>query len=242
MKKAAIVLSLCLLFTSVGVGQDEELLDLIALKAAKAASRPHNEETSGVGSGVGYASNEKRPRCPVKITLAQLDRASYRIGDRLVYEAVVENVSEEKILLPASVEGSEEEFAANARYLANYSAYSRAYLSLAVKTELSEYPQIFVIERLYGVETAPESYRILLPGQKLRIRGQGSVSFGSGVFFEKLAPELPRKYEVQVAIEFYHFRDRVPAFIRQFDKPAVSTNSVTIELRKYEPPDQSPSQ
>jgi hypothetical protein len=238
MKKAAIVLSLCLLFTSVGVGQDEELLDLITLKAAK-ASQAHDEPTTGGGSASGDSG--ERPQCPVKLTLARVDKPVYQIGDEIVYEAIVENVSQEKVLLPASLDGSDAEFAASARYLANYSAYSRVYLSLeAENTET--YPQIFVNDVLYGAEPRPGSFRILSPGQKLRIRTSGLVRFINSGFFEKFASELPKKCEVRVSLTLFHFRNRVAGFTQQFDEPAVSANSVTIELRKYEPPDQSPSQ
>jgi hypothetical protein len=243
MKKGMIAACFFALFSMFGVGQESaELLDLTApmerlFQAQRPPLQPGEVEHHG---GVGDEPRDgEPPKSPVTITLERVDKPVYQIGDQLVYEVTVENVSSEDVIVPTSYNEDERDIV----YGAHISGNSRSYAKALVKLDFADgkLNQSLTLTTLYGATALPQSLRVLHPGRKLRIRDKEKIYFGDSDFRKRLAAETPKKVELRASLTLYVLDSHRFSFVKRY-KTAVSTNSVTIELRKYEPPDQSPSQ
>jgi hypothetical protein len=243
MRKGMIAACFFALFSIFCVGQEDmELLDLTVrtekvFHSQRPPLQPGEVEYNG---GIGDEPRDgKPPKSPVAITLERVDKPVYQIGDLLVYEVTVENVSSEDVMIPTSRNEDERDVVYGARISGNSKSYAKALVDLHFAD--GKLDESLTLTTLYGVTALPQSFRVLHPGRKLRIRDKEKVYFGDSDFRKRLAAETPKKVELRASLTLYVLDSYLFNFVKKY-KTAVSSNSVMIELRKYEPPDQSPSQ
>jgi hypothetical protein len=193
--------------------QQEELLDLTRIKVTK---KERQGPLSGSGM-MGFAGHDRTPKIiPLKITLLSLDRPSYRLGETVVFEVRVENITQEIVVLPWSpdidaVKPDEE---------SDPPGYMDAYLTLVVRVDISG-DQTVIGQPLYGSELEPGSLKPLWPGETVRIRVPGRW------YLPELKEKLPHSFEVRADLGFLRGIDR-----ERYEWQVQSTNTLKVELRR----------
>src|SRR5262245_17891675 len=98
MNKRATVFALC--WTALAGVLSQERIDLDLTR-----NRPAQREAVGGGSvsrsGSGHGT---QPVVPIKVTLISLNAPRYRLGDTVVYDIEIENISRDVIVLPWSMD------------------------------------------------------------------------------------------------------------------------------------------
>jgi hypothetical protein len=157
------------------------LLALVVTLGASSAAQQHSREFSldlltipapperrgkasgwGCGSGGGAAHAHAKPS--VHITLAELDQAHLTVGDEIVFEVVVENVSENSIELATSRDPdvAPPDPRSEDRVRTNFVLVSRT---------KGKYNGVVASgPGLYGSSQVPGTTMIVHPGERLRVR------------------------------------------------------------------------
>jgi len=212
------ILCLSLLFVPIAQHQDDNFLDLTK-------NRPPQKKRThlvGKGGGVGVGNGlHMQKTVPLKLTLLSLDKRSYQLGDHWIYEVILENITRDTLVIPWSpdydrVKPDEEK---------DPPGYLHAFLSLVINDEVSG-QQFMPGEVIYGSELVPGSLKRLHPGQKVRIRASGQIYFGQADVYKRVLAKLPDRFDVRANFTLWD-RPINPCY-----EPAVSTNSITIELKR----------
>jgi hypothetical protein len=203
---------------------DENFLDLTKFKPA--APQPGTAGAPAVVQDTRFNPSTAGKRgplaAPLKVTLERLDAGSYQLGDKVIYEVTMENVSQELQTIPWSPD--ENKVKARGRYEPH--DYTDAFLGLVVKDKALG-DQFVAVQGVYGSASVPGSLKTLLPGQKVRIRAQGQMFFAAADVSEKVSRKLsksPLKLKVQARYSLH------PGPAAPDSGPVVSANAETIEL------------
>lgn len=207
--------------------RDENFLDLTKYKpvenqpdAGTAATGTVVQDTRFNPSPNGKHEPEKM--APLKVTLVNLDAASYQLGGSVIYEVMLENVSRELLVIPWSADESK----VKPWGQTEPPGYLDAFLSLVVRDkDLGE--QLIALRGIYGSELMQGSLKSLLPGEKVRIRTQGRIFFAAADTSEKASEKL-----IKSALKL-KVRARYSLHTGQF-APTVSTNTRIINLLRRE--------
>lgn len=199
--------------------RNDDFLDLTKPK------RPQKERAGGrgTGGGGGMGNGHIPPRTiiPMKVTLLSLDKSSYQLGDQVIYEVVLENITQDTLLIPWSDDYDEVKPDEDR----NPPGYIHASLSLEIKDERGVY-KFMALQPIVGSQMVRGSLKSLRQGQKVRIRAPGSWWFTSEDEKKRVLEKLPQTFEVRARFDL---EDR-PIDPRY--EPALSANSLTVELRK----------
>lgn len=210
-----------LFWLSLGLlAQAQERDDYLGLKQNRP---PQRERLSGIGTGavggLGHTSSWKPAM--LKVTLVSLDKQTYELGEEVIYEITLENISKDDLIIPYSVDYDkvkpDEE--------SNPPGYASMFLSLVINDELTG-KQFVAGESLYGSELLSGSLKRLEPGQKVTIRIPGRLSFFEADVMKKILGKLPRTFAVRAMASLSGVSVDSP------DKTAISQNSLTLELQR----------
>lgn len=181
------------------------------------------EKRTGGGQGGGaYAGHIRAPKIlPLRITLSSLNKSSYQLGEEVIYDVILENITKNTIVIPWSPD--RDKARPNSQNIPL--GYREAFLSLVVKDE-QKGEQFIAGQGLFGSELLRGSLKILAPGQKVRVRAPGQWAFLDAEVARRALTSLPRKIEVWVR---FNLQER--QFNSQYE-PAISANSIIVELRK----------
>lgn len=156
--------------------------------------------TSGSGGGFGgvaiYHGRIVRPGVRAEPTLLSLNRYDYSIGDDLIYEVKIENVSEGKIAIPWNPHSADLE----PEDLSQDYEYTLGYIALSVEDEAGERVLLSGGTSFYGSATAPDSFRHLAPGESVRVRAKVRLVFTDDDWEKKLFSS--RRFPLRVKATF----------------------------------------
>jgi hypothetical protein len=208
---------LCLLWSPSVLSQDGNFLDLTKIRQSAVSKMTGRGE--GGGAVVGHI---RKPRSnPFKLTLLNLHKQSYQTGEEVVYDILLENMTNDSIVIPWSPDQNKVKPDENK----TPPGYVEAFLSLITTDEVSG-DQFIAGQGLYGSELAPGSLKKLGPKQSVRIRAPGQLSFFNADVARRVLATLPRKIEMRAR---YSLQER--GFDSQFE-PSTSINTVVIEVKK----------
>jgi hypothetical protein len=187
---------------------------------------PRSEQTSAARSAVPgellsnrpkentYTTHEsKRPIQAFELTLLDLDRTSYAMGEPVTFDLLLKHRGPVPIAFPASDEGE--------RFGATMKNARIASISLTLNDPvLSE--QFIGLTLLYGADDVPGSLILLKPGETIQIRAR-SVWSHSKEPPKRLEPDWVRETEVGAQVIF--------DFIPDIEQIVRSTNRVAVYLR-----------
>ncbi|MBS1808012.1 MAG: hypothetical protein JST84_07455 [Acidobacteria bacterium] len=194
--------------------RSEDTLDLTKNRPAA-----KSESSGKIGGGLSGGSNETNTPIPFKITMLDIDKDSYNIGDKLVYSILLENTSKTVITIPWSPAPLSTQPHKND---------VTAIISLVIRDD--QFGNQFIgAEKIYGYHNASTSLKRLRPGQQVRIRLPGNWWFTDSRVYQKVIKALPQRYAVRVAINIFDNNGNA------LTSPIFSNNSETIELKKRQP-------
>jgi hypothetical protein len=199
------------------LSQSRDFLDLT--KAQHSTLDKGTGRSEGGRATVGHV--RKQVSDPFKVTLLSLDKQSYQLGERVVYDILLENITNDPIVIPWSSDQRKVKPDDNK----TPPRYTEAFLSLVLTTEVSG-EQLIAGQGIYGSELVSGSLKRLLPKQAVRIRAPGQFIFFNVDVAKQMLVSLPRKIEVRAR---YSLQER--SFNSQFE-PSASANSLVIEVRK----------
>lgn len=160
-------LGIALVF-SLGVGQARALpqtyvLDFVADKPSHPESRDERERQTGTTQLTVWGENDGT--FPFQMTLVDLDRSGYAIGDGFIFELVLKHVGTKPFPFPWSrdpkIVNPNVPGARQAAFLLNF------------KDSVIG-PQLLATENItYGADSVPGSLVVLQPGDTVRVRGEG---------------------------------------------------------------------
>ena len=214
------VFCLCLLLVPTVQRKDNNFLDLTR-------KPPHQKQRSGTGRGGGMGPGGGDGRSfpvkivPLKVVLLSLDKSSYQLGDQVIYEVTLENVTDKVLVIPWSVDY--DRVKPNEEH--DPPGYMWAYLSLVIKDEISG-DQFMAGRGINGSQLLRGSLKRLQPGQRVRIRAKAPWSGFQEAVYKRVLAKLPQTFEVRADFALYD-----PAINPRFE-PALSTNSLSVELRR----------
>ncbi|MGH9879388.1 MAG: hypothetical protein ACRD5H_17290, partial [Nitrososphaerales archaeon] len=138
--------------------QNDDFLDL------RRISLSTGEKRTGGGQGGGaVAGHIRAPKIvPLKITLSSLNKSNYQLGEEVIYDVILENVTKNTIVIPWSPDRDK----TRPNDQNTPSGYLEAFLSLVVKDE-GKGEQFIAGQGLFGSKLAPGSLKSLTPGQKV---------------------------------------------------------------------------
>jgi hypothetical protein len=212
-----IILCLFLLLAPATRAQDDNFLDLTKM------GFPKKEKVRGWGGSVGTGkSGDSRSSVdfvPLKLTLLNCDKLNYQLGDRVIYDVMLENVGDKTYVIPWSpdwekVEGNAEE---------PPPGYLAAYLTLAIHDDTWGEMSMNGVA-LYGSKLLRGSLKSLRPGETVRIRAFSRWEFTEGEVARKVLTKLPSAFRVEARFSFMYSNTSIPLVI--------STNSLTVELKR----------
>jgi hypothetical protein len=203
-----------LLILSFVLLQDDDFLDLSKPQVRK------ERKTAGriIDSDFSMAGDSRRKTNALKITLIDIDKESYFLGDQAIFNIKLENIGQTAIILPWS---------------ANYDrvkpddekrppGYLSAIINLAVEGN-SQGTLFFGGESVYGSDLLPGSLKRLEPGGSARIKVRTQLRPNSSEEIGMLAKQLPFKLNVHAR---FAFLEGAPY------KAFSSENAIDIELRR----------
>lgn len=214
--KLATVIYLCLFVIPTAQAQSDSFLDLTKVKP------PTSGKLFGGGDIVISASNDTPfQRLPLEITLLRLDKRSYQMGDEVIYDVVIRNVGQDIVVIPWSPDRDQ----VKPEEMTYPPGYVDATLSLSITDEvLGE--QLIYGASVYGSEQVRSSLKKLRPGQAVRIRAPSHWALMSDDASQGILSRLPQTFAVRARFSLMkHTFSPSP-------EPVVSTNSVTVELKK----------
>lgn len=196
-------------------GQNNDFLDLTKV-------RPPSEKkvSRTIGGGVSGSNDTRSPKLPLQITLISLNKHSYEMGEEMIYNVVIRNVGRDVVVIPWSPDRDQikpEEMTYPPRYV-------DAILSLVITDEVLGEQMIYG-PSLYGSEHVPSSLKKLRPGQAVRIRAPSRWVLMSDDAAHGILSRLPQTFVVRARFSVMDRTVNPP-------EPVVSTNSVTVELKK----------
>jgi hypothetical protein len=209
-----IIIFKILLILSFVLLQDDDFLDL---------SQPQvrRERKSGgriIDSDFSMAGDSRRKPNALKITLIDIDKKSYSLGDQAIFNIKLENIGQTAIILPWSadydrVKPDDEKRPPD---------YLSAIINLAVEDK-SQGTLFFGGESVYGSDLLPGSLKQLDPGRSVRIKIRTQLRPNSSEEIGLLAKKLPFKLNVHARFAFLE-----GAQYKAFS----SENAIEIELRR----------
>jgi hypothetical protein len=214
------MLSLSLLLSPIR-GQDDNFLDLVKAREEERKKEKRADQiissskeftTSKIkvpifAPGVSHAPPPKPS--PLKITLFNLDKTVYTVGDDVIFDILVENISQESVVIPWSSDIDKVIPADNSAP----PGYRAAILKLIVADDGSRKYQ-FNGAIIYGSQLLAGSLKTLEPGYQVRIKVPGYFRFPMSD--EKMIKELRAEF----------------CFISGNYLSSISENGIPIELRK----------
>jgi len=210
------IFCLCLMVGPTVQRQEDDFLDLTKIKP------PKQRRTSIIaGGGMASTDGSPSPKPRLKVTLLSLDKRSYQLGDKFIYEVMLENITESVFVIP----WTSDYYSVKPYEGSDPPGYVSASLRLVIKDEVSGEASA-AGEGVYGSELVPGSLKRLRPGQKVRIRALGQWWFGSEEATKRIMMKLPQAYDVQARFSFLDVGGK------PWYEPALSANSLSVELRK----------
>ncbi|MBI1760920.1 MAG: hypothetical protein HYR56_05720 [Acidobacteria bacterium] len=218
----------------------------------------HRGQVKGGSKGVAVGNHQTQPRnfAPLNITLLSLDGHNRQLGDGIIYDVALKNVTKDILVIPWSpdwskVKPNEEKYppgylvlhqAENEGCRAGFNpalhpgcALSIHHLQLdgvldaflsLVIKDEISGDQLVAGQALYGSQLLPNSLKKLRPGQSVRIRTPGILWFTDSDVTKRVLAKLPHMFEVQA-----YFNLSNPALALPYE-PAVSTNRLTLDLKR----------
>lgn len=211
-------LLLCLLYRPPILAQDKNFLDLVKAQQLKQDKIKRKSGTVTTDPVVGITHMPLTPK-PFEITLLSLDKQSYRLGEKCVFEIQLENITNNPLVIPWSPYLDDVKPYDSDK---NPPGYLKADLSLIIVNKPSQERLISGIT-IYGSDLARGSLKTLKPKESVKFRVPGRFSFGGD---EEVKTTFSRKIEVRA---YYKPAER------NFNWPlenSMSTNSLTVELTK----------
>lgn len=206
---------LCLCWGTVVLCQDgSNYLDLTRRQPTSA------NKATGKGGGRGYTSSENGHNAPVnpfKVTLLAMDKRSYRIGDEVIFDIELENLTKDPIIVPWS--GSSDKVIPDIDKPTP--GLVEANISLVINSGAPE-EQLFIGRGVYGSDLSQGSLKKLQPNRPVKIRVPGRLAFLSEEANKQLLTRLPLNTEIRVRYSMLNGRY----------EPATSANGLNIELSK----------
>lgn len=144
-----------------------------------------------------------------------LDKSQYKLGEELIYEVSLENITNDVLIFPWSPDPVQ----TTSDGKSEFPEYE-GFLYLVMKDEALG-NVILGAQGLYGSPSFPDSIKKLQPREKVRIRVPAYWSFLHGDITDHLSPKLPKRVEVRA-----EFR-----LIGEGFKPALSANSIGVALK-----------
>ena len=155
---------------------------------------------------------------PVRVALTNLDAASYRLEqDMIVWELEVENLLDEPLVIPWSrdfdrIHPSDDSAPPG---------YVRASIGLQIRGEVP-----FPVTTVHASDLVPTSFKTLMPGESVRIRGSNLLYIPNRNVSDQLRTQLPLTVEV---LGGYWLIDSSVDGRYRYD-PAVSESGIMIEI------------
>ncbi len=214
--RLATLLCFCLFPLSMAQQRVDNFLDLTKVK-------PHQDEklVRHEGGGVSVSHDTPFPKLPLQITLLSIDKASYQMGEEMIFDVVIKNVGQDVVVIPWSpyrdrVQPDDETHPAG---------YADANLGLVLSDKVVG-EQVVFGPWLYGSDRVPSSLKRLRPGKTVRIRAAGRWALTSADASQVILSRLPQSYSVRAIFSLSrHTFNPQP-------RPVISANSATVELNK----------
>ena len=167
--------------------------------------------------GVGRVGREFDPsweRIPLEMTLVQLDRSSYTIGDPVVYEVTLKNVGTKPLPFPVTQ--------TTVPFDRAHPVTRQAVILLHINDEFLGNQLIGVECTAYSSDSRPESFVMLNPGDVVRVRGSSNWFLPSTQ--KPIPPGMSWVREVTVKAQLQY--NGVGAF-----NPIEDSNGIKIQLK-----------
>jgi hypothetical protein len=123
--------------------------------------------TRSWGSGGG---STREPIIPLIVELVKLNKSSYALGEDLIFEVTLTNITDGDVFIPWEPDWTKIEVG----YTQPPTGYLKAHILLEAD---SEWGMLDSINVLYGSESVAGSIRQLSPGHSVRIRAPGRLAF-----------------------------------------------------------------
>jgi hypothetical protein len=191
--------------------QEPELLDLTNKKPEAETERI----APGSGGLIG-GSGTKPVELPLKIELERLDKQQYGMGERFVYELSITNIGKQTLAIPWEPD----------REKALQASAELSVISLHLIIDELGNDAIFGAERIFASQTAPDTYKNLPPGGRVKIRAPGFWYPGNEELAGKVFRTLPRRFAIKARVRLGSY----PTDTLMYE-PAYS-NILSVELRK----------
>jgi hypothetical protein len=209
----------CLLVGPMWQQRDQGFLDLTKPRPPQKERGGGRGEGGSGGGGDGVVS--PRRVVPVRVTLLSLDKDSYQLGDQVIYEVMLENITNATLVIPWSDDYD--------RVKPDEETDPPGYLTATLYLVLGDrpaYDPFTALQGIYGSRLVSGSLKKLLPGQTVRIRAPGTWWFYSEDEEKRVLAMVPHTFEVRAR---FTLQDRP---INPRYEPALSANSLAVELTK----------
>ena len=142
--------------------------------------------------GMHYTLDSER--LPLELTLLQLDRPGYTVGDRVIYEVALKHVGTKPLPFPVAQ--------TTAPFSRTHPVTRQVFFLLHFKDEILGDQLIGVESTAYSGDSLPETFVMLHPGDTMRVRGKGDW-----FLMESQKPPLPiswlRNVSVRAQLQYY---------------------------------------
>jgi hypothetical protein len=205
------LLAIALVLLSSGA-QDDNFLDLVkASEEMKEEMKTKTYTRLPPRPGVLIHRAPQKKPAPLKVTLLNVNSASYQISEQVVFEIMLENISKEAVAIPWSIDFEKALQGKNSA--PGYNALNiKLVFSDEKKTEVSK----FLGMSTYGSDLLPGSLKMLQPGQKVTMRVPGYFNF----MIKEDVGRVHGDVYAQVSFTFGNYED------------ARSGNSRPVEVRR----------
>ena len=197
------------------IAQESNFLDLTQ-------DAPPRRERGSISGGISRPlSPTAGPRVtyeqPVRVVLTSLDATSYRLEqDAIVWEMEIENILDEPLVIPWSIDYD--------RIKPADDTYPPGYIESLVGLRIRDVGLV-AGEVVFASDLVPTSFKTLMPGESVRIRGSSLLYIASRNVSDQLRTQLPLTVEI---LGSYWLIDS-PMDGGQYS-PAVSESGITIEI------------
>ena len=160
--------------------------------------------------GMHYTSDSER--LPLELTLLQLDRPGYTVGDRVIYEVALKQVGTKPLLFPVAQ--------TTTPFSRAHPMTRRVSILLRIQDEVLGDQLIGHESTAYSGDSLPDTFVMLKPGDTLRVRG-----VGDWFLMESQKPPLPTSWLRNVSVRAqlqYHGVDL---------NPIDDSNEIQIQLQ-----------
>jgi hypothetical protein len=179
----------------------------------------------GIGGYAGGGSSHKQRAviAPFSVTLLSLNKSRYRLNERAIFEAMLENVTGDNIVIP----WSDDRDSVDPDEHSQAPGYIDAFISLLMDDGEGD-EESSAAKMLSGSQLVPSSLKELRPGERVIIRAAGPLTMSDPAFRRKVESTLPRTFGVRA--RFYLNRPSKRPDV-EF-KTSVSGNSLQVMVRK----------